>query len=131
MKREIRTGSAPAPIGPYSQGIASAGGELVFTAGQIALPPGGAELEPGGIEAQAARALENLRAILEAAGCGPADVVKTTVFIRDIADYPVVNELYARVFDDPPFPARSVVEVSNLPKGALVEIEAVARRKGP
>jgi len=131
VKREIRTGCAPEPIGPYSQGIASAGGELVFTAGQIALPPGGSELEAGGIEPQATRALENLRAILEAAGCGLSDVLKTTVFLHDMTDYPLVNEIYARFFPDPPFPARSVVEVSKLPKGALVEIEAVARRRTP
>lgn len=126
VKRVVRTGRAPEPIGPYSQGIVSGGDELLFTAGQIALPPGGSDLEAGGIEAQTKRALENLRAILEAAGCGPPDVVKTTIFLRDMADYPVVNEIYARVFAAPPFPARSVVEVSNLPKDALVEIEAIA-----
>ncbi|MFI5226788.1 MAG: RidA family protein [Candidatus Limnocylindrales bacterium] len=125
MTRErIETGGAPAPVGPYSQAI-SAGG-LVFCAGQLGLDPTSGEL-PVGVEAQAIRALENLTAVLDAAGCSWGDVVKTTIFLADIGDFAVVNTVYGRFVVDPP-PARSTFAVGSLPKGGLVEIEAFAVR---
>ncbi len=126
MKRAIQTESAPLPIGPYSQGISCLAGELVFTAGQIAIAPGESELCSESVGDQARRALENVRSILHEAGCGTEHVVKVTIFIRDMDDYALVNKVYETFFSSPPFPARSVVEVSKLPKDALVEIEAVA-----
>jgi len=128
MKIEVRTESAPLPIGPYSQGIICPSGELLFTAGQIAIPAGESELCTGGVANQARRALENIRAILNEAGCDLEHVAKVTVFLRNMGDYALVNQVYEDFFSTPPFPARSVVEVSKLPKGALVEIEAVATR---
>jgi 2-iminobutanoate/2-iminopropanoate deaminase len=125
MTRErIETNGAPAPVGPYSQAI-SAGG-LVFCAGQLGLDPTSGEL-PGGVEAQAARSLENLTAVLDAAGCSWGDVVKTTIFLADIGDFAAVNAVYGRFVVDPP-PARSTFAVGSLPKGGLVEIEAIAVR---
>ena len=120
----VSTTDAPAAIGPYSQAIVS--GDLVFCAGQLGLDPATGELADG-TEAQADRALRNLTAVLEAAGCSFADVVKTTVFLADIADFGAVNGVYARFMADPP-PARSTFAVGALPKSARVEIEAVARR---
>ncbi len=128
MKKEIRTESAPLPIGPYSQGIASDAGELVFTAGQIALEPGRSELCSDNVENQARQAMENVRAILDEAGSGIDQVIKVTIFLRDMNDYARVNQVYSDFFSEPPYPARSVVEVARLPMDALVEIEAVARR---
>ncbi len=125
MTRErIETNGAPAPVGPYSQAI-SAGG-LVFCAGQLGLDPTSGEL-PVGVEAQAARALENLTAVLDAAGCSWGDVVKTTIFLADIDDFAAVNAVYGRFVVDPA-PARSTFAVGSLPKGGLVEIEAIAVR---
>jgi 2-iminobutanoate/2-iminopropanoate deaminase len=120
----VETNGAPAPVGPYSQGIAAGG--LVFCAGQLGLDPITGEL-PVGVEAQAERALQNLAAVLDAAGCTWGDVVKTTIFLADVGDFAAVNAIYAKVMPDPP-PARSTVGVSGLPKGALVEVEAIARR---
>lgn len=122
MRTVVQTSAAPAAIGPYSQAIRS--GELVFTAGQIGLDPGSGELMEG-VEAQAERALRNLTAVLDAAGTSPERVIKTTIFLADMADFATVNEVYGRHFSAP-FPARSTVAVAGLPKGALVEIEAVA-----
>lgn len=122
--RAISTTAAPAAIGPYSQGIASEG--LLFTAGQAALDPATGSLVEGGIEPETERVMANLTAVLDAAGCGWGDVVKTTVFLVDMADFGAVNTIYARFVSDPP-PARSTVAVAALPKGARVEIEAVAR----
>lgn len=124
LKREvISTDAAPAAAGPYSQAIRA--GELVFTAGQIGTDPASGELAGDGVQDQAAQVLANLRAILEAAGSGMDRLVKTTVYLADIADWPAVNEVYTR--DVPqPFPARSAFAVRDLPKGARVEIEAVA-----
>ena len=122
MRTVVQTSAAPAAIGPYSQAIRS--GDLVFTAGQIGLDPATGELLDGVAE-QAERALRNLTAILDAAGTSVERVVKTTVFLADMADFATVNEVYARHFSSP-FPARSTVAVAGLPKGALVEIEAVA-----
>jgi 2-iminobutanoate/2-iminopropanoate deaminase len=126
-RQAVSTGGAPAAIGPYSQGIAVDG--FVFCSGQIGLDPATGELVPGGVEAQAERALRNLAAVLDAAGAGMADVVKTTLFLADIGDFGTVNSVYARHMPDPP-PARSTFAVGALPKGALVEVEAIARRSG-
>jgi 2-iminobutanoate/2-iminopropanoate deaminase len=119
----VSTTGAPKAIGPYSQGLVSNG--FLFTAGQIALDPGRGELVSGGITEQTTRALENLRAILEKAGVGFSDVVKTTVFLVDMADFAGMNEVYARAFGEHR-PARSTVAVAGLPRGARVEIEVIA-----
>jgi 2-iminobutanoate/2-iminopropanoate deaminase len=124
MNQRIATDGAPAAVGPYSQGIT--GGDFVFCSGQLGLDPASGELAEG-VTAQADRALRNLRAVLEAAGCGLADVVKTTVFLADIADFAALNGVYAGFFGEPP-PARSTFAVAALPKGGLVEIEAIAYR---
>lgn len=121
----VQTPRAPAAIGPYSQAILSDG--WIFTAGQLGIDPGTGELVEGGAAAQAERALRNLAAILEAAGSGLREAVKTTVFLADLADYAAVNEVYSRHFT-PPYPARSALQVAKLPKNALVEIEVIARR---
>jgi 2-iminobutanoate/2-iminopropanoate deaminase len=115
---------APAAIGPYSQGIVS--GEFLFLSGQIALDPATGALVAGDVAAQTHRALENVRAVLAAGGCGPADVVKTTVFLLDMNDFAVMNEIYAAFFA-PHKPARSTVQVARLPKDAKIEIECIAR----
>jgi 2-iminobutanoate/2-iminopropanoate deaminase len=121
----IATEGAPRPYAgaPYNQGIKAAG--LVFCAGQVGLDPGSGTLVDGGVEAQAQRAMQNLKAVLEAAGSSFDNVVKTTVFVADLADFATVNEVYATFFHDLP-PARSTVQVAGLPAGALVEIEAIA-----
>jgi 2-iminobutanoate/2-iminopropanoate deaminase len=124
-RHAVATAGAPAAIGPYSQGIAS--GELVFCSGQIGLDPATGSLVEGGVEAQAERALRNLAAVLDAAGCSFGDVVKTTLFLADIGDVATVNAIYGRFMPDPP-PARSTFAVGALPKGALVEVEAIAVR---
>jgi 2-iminobutanoate/2-iminopropanoate deaminase len=124
-RQAISTTSAPAAVGPYSQGIAL--GDLVFCSGQIGLEPASGVLVEGGVEAQAERALQNLGAVLDAAGCTFADVVKTTVFLADIDDFATVNAVYARFMPDPT-PARSTFAVGALPKGARIEIEAIAAR---
>ena len=121
----IATNGAPAAIGPYSQAITTDG--LLFCSGQLGLDPETGELVDG-VEAQAERSLRNLAAVLDAAGLGWADVVKTTVFLADMADFAAVNAVYARFMPDPP-PARSTVQVAALPKGGLVEIDAIARRE--
>lgn len=122
--RAVTSEAAPAPVGPYSQAIVSEG--LVFCAGQLGLQPGTGELADG-VEAQAERAMRNLEAVLDAAGCAVADIVKTTIFLADMDDFAAVNAVYGRHVGDPP-PARSTVQVAALPKGGLVEIEAIARR---
>lgn len=123
MSREvIATADAPAAIGPYSQAIRAGG--FVFTAGQLGLDPATGKLAEG-VEAQTRQALTNLKAILAAAGSSPAQVVKTTIFLADLADFAKVNAIYAEVFNAAP-PARSTVQVAALPLGARVEIEAVA-----
>ena len=118
----IHTDSAPAAVGPYSQAIMA--GNLLFTSGQLGLVPETGML-PESVEAQAEQSLKNIGAILKASGLGTADVVKTTVFIRDMNDFAAVNRIYAAFFGDHK-PARSCVEVARLPKDGLVEIEAVA-----
>ena len=122
--RTIRTDKAPAAVGPYSQGIVAGG--FLFTAMQIALDPDSGELVGSTAAAQVRRCLENIGAIVEAAGASLADVVKTTVYLKDMAEFQAVNEAYARFFISNP-PARGIIEASALPKGALVAVEAVAR----
>ena len=119
----IQTPNAPAAIGPYSQGIVANG--LLFTAGQIALDPATGEIVSGGVREQTVRVMQNLSAVLASAGTGWRDVVKTTVYLQDMNDFPVVNELYAATLGEAR-PARSTVQVSALPRGVLVEIDAVA-----
>lgn len=121
--QRIHTDAAPAAIGPYSQGIVV--GNLLYTAGQIGLDPKTGELVGPDIQAQTERVLENLRAILEAAGATPRHVVKTTVYLTDMAEFGQMNEVYGRYFEEHK-PARSTVQVAALPKGAKVEIEVVA-----
>ena len=123
-RQAVSSLNAPAAIGPYSQAIVVDG--TVYCSGQIGLDPATGELATG-LEAQAQRALRNLTAILDAAGVTLADVVKTTIFLTDMGDFGAVNTIYASAMPDPP-PARSTVAVAALPKGALVEIEAIARR---
>jgi 2-iminobutanoate/2-iminopropanoate deaminase len=123
-RRVISTEGAPGAVGPYSQGIAT--DQLLFTAGQAALDPASGTLVEGGIEPETERVMANLTAVLDAAGCGWADVVKTTIFLVDMGDFATVNEIYGRFVTDPP-PARSTVGVAALPKGARVEIEVIAR----
>lgn len=121
----IATDAAPVAIGPYSQALVH--GELVFTSGQIGMDPASGELPDGGVEAQARAALANLGAVLEAAGSGFDRVLKTTVYLVDMADFAAVNGVYAEVFGEAR-PARATVAVAGLPKGALFEIDAVAVR---
>ena len=120
--RTVHTDRAPAAIGPYSQGIVSNG--FLFTAGQIALDPATGEIVTGDVAAQTERVLKNLQAILEHAGASWARVVKTTVYLQDMADFPRVNEVYARHLGDAR-PARSTVQVAGLPRGVFVEIDAI------
>ena len=124
--KPISTDKAPAAIGPYSQGMKVHG--FLFTAGQIALDPATGQIVDGGITPQTQRVLANLSAVLKAAGAEWSDVVKTTVFLADLADFPVVNDLYGKHLGDAR-PARSTVQVAALPRGALVEIDAIARVK--
>ena len=124
MKRKIASSGAPGAIGPYSQAIEVDG--FLFTAGQIGIDPKTGELQPG-VKLQAEQALKNLMAILQEAGYSADDVVKTTIFLANIEDFAEVNEVYSKFFNEP-YPARSTVAVAALPKGALVEIELIARR---
>lgn len=124
MKTAVAADGAPQAIGPYSQGIDA--GPFVFVSGQTPLRPDGTLVE-GGIADQTRRCLQNVEAILKAAGLGLDAVVKTTVFMTDLKQFSAMNEVYASVFPSP-YPARSTVEVSALPKGAAVEIEAIAVR---
>ena len=126
QRRTIRTEAAPGAIGPYSQAVEAHG--LVYTAGQVGTDPASAALEEG-VTAQAARALANLEAVLQAAGTGFDRVLKTTIFLADMDDFVAVNEVYARVMPEP-YPARSTVAVKTLPRNALVEIEMVALTGG-
>lgn len=126
-KKIVATDKAPKAIGPYSQAVQSE--NLLFTAGQIALDPATGELVPGGIEAQTRQVLTNLKNILDAAGSGLGYVVKTTVFLQNMADFAAMNAVYAEFFPENP-PARSTIAVAALPKGAAVEIEAVAMLAG-
>ena len=123
--KAISSSKAPAAIGPYSQAIDSGAG-LVFVSGQLPIDPATGAFPEGGIKEQTAQSIRNAKAILEEAGSGLAKVVKTTVFLADMADFGAMNEEYSSYFTSP-FPARSAVAVKDLPKGALVEIECIAR----
>lgn len=120
----IETKNAPAAIGPYSQGILV--GDLVYTSGQIPLVPDSGVLAEGGIEEQTTQAIQNLSAILESAGSSLEKVIKTTCFLQNMGDFAAFNAVYEKYFTSRP--ARSCIEVSALPKGALVEIEAIAEK---
>lgn len=122
-KLVIRTDNAPKAIGPYS--VANQVGNLVFTAGQLGLDPSTGELVPGGVEAETRQVLTNLRNVLDAAGSSLSMVVKTTVFLRDMGDFSLMNAIYGEFFTEN-HPARSTVQVAALPKGGAVEIEVVA-----
>ena len=122
--KQIQTTAAPAAIGPYSQGIEV--GNLVITSGQLPINPATGEM-PSDIEAQAHQSLQNVKAILEAAGTGLDKVVKTTVFLADMNDFAAMNGVYAQYFNEP-YPARSAVAVKTLPENALVEIEVMAEK---
>ena len=124
MKNPISTTSAPAAIGPYSQGVATTG--LVFTSGQLGLDPATGAFAEGGIAAQTRQSLSNVKAVLEAAGSGMDKVIKTTVYLKDMNDFAEMNKVYAEFFGEGGFPARSAIEVARLPKDGLVEIEAIA-----
>ena len=124
--RPIATDRAPGAIGPYSQAVEVDG--VVYCSGQIGLDPASGQLVAGGTAAEATRVLENLRAVLAAAGLDFSHVVKTTIYLVDLADFAAVNEIYAR-FVQAPYPARATVGVAALPRGARVEIDAVAVRK--
>ncbi|MEO5926569.1 MAG: RidA family protein [Bryobacteraceae bacterium] len=123
MKKTISTTDAPAAIGPYSQAVVSNG--LAFLSGQIALDPATGEIVAGGIDDQTVRVLQNLKAVLEASGSSLANVVKTTVYLKDMAEFTAMNEVYGRFFTDNP-PARATVEVARLPKDVRVEIDCIA-----
>ena len=124
--KEIRSGAAPEPVGPYSQAVEQQG--WVFLSGQIPLDPESGKLVEGGIEEQTRRVLANLRAVLAAGGLSLSDVVRTTIYLVDLADFPRVNAVYAEHFDGHPQPARATVQVAALPLGAAVEIDAIAVR---
>lgn len=124
MKQVIHTDKAPAAIGPYSQAIQI--GQLLFTSGQVPIDPETGAIVEGGIQEQARQSLNNIKAILNAAGTNMGAVLKTTVFLQDMNDFAAMNEVYAQFFQEP-YPARSAVQVARLPKDALVEIEAIAQ----
>lgn len=126
-KSAVSTSRAPAALGPYSQAVRTEG--FLYTSGQVALDPANGQLVSGGIVEQTTQVLENLKAVLAEGGCNLHDVVKTTVFLKDMSDFGAMNEVYGRYLaaDGVVAPARSTVEVSRLPKDALVEIEVIAR----
>jgi 2-iminobutanoate/2-iminopropanoate deaminase len=124
-KRAVATAEAPQAIGPYSQAVVA--GDLVFLSGQIALDPDRGRLVEGTIEQETRQVLKNLAAVLAAEGLGLDAVVRTTVYLTDLADFPRVNQTYAEFFVEP-FPARATVQVAALPRGARIEIDAIAKR---
>lgn len=123
MKKVIQTDNAPAAIGPYSQAVRA--GDFLYVSGQIPLDPTSGEVVSGGVEEQTDRVLKNLQAILEEAGADFTNVVKFSIFLKDIEDFGVVNEIYGSFLEEP-YPARATVEVSRLPKDVLVEMDVVA-----
>ncbi|MGN1191195.1 MAG: RidA family protein [Dorea sp.] len=127
MKKIISTEKAPLAIGPYSQGINT--GNLLFLSGQLPICPEKGDIVAEDIEGQTRQSLENVKAILESEGCTMDDVVKTTVFLKDIADFAKMNGVYAEFFNEGNYPARSAFQVAALPKAALVEIEIVALKE--
>ena len=126
MRKLINPSNAPGAIGTYNQGIETEG--LVFTSGQIGLDPSTGEMVEGGIDTQAARALQNIEAILNSANLNKNSIVKLTVFVKDLNEFPSVNKTFESFFEDIDYPARSTVEVSELPLGALIEIECIATK---
>jgi 2-iminobutanoate/2-iminopropanoate deaminase len=124
-KQPIHTNQAPAPVGPYNQAIATTGG-MIFVSGQIALNPSTGEIVGGDVAQQSQQMMANLEAVLKAAGAGFPDVVKTTVFLSDMSNFAAMNQVYGKYFQEATAPARSCIEVSRLPKDALVEIECIA-----
>ena len=127
-RRPVQTAAAPAAIGPYSQAIVAAG--LVHCSGQVAIDPATGAVEEGDVAAQTERVLQNLSAVLEAAGSGPGHVVKCNVYLIDMGDFAAMNEVYARFFAGGTAPARACVEVSRLPKDVRVEIDCTALAAG-
>jgi 2-iminobutanoate/2-iminopropanoate deaminase len=127
-KSAVSTEKAPAAIGPYSQAVQS--GEMIYTSGQIPLDPASGQLVEGGIREQTVRVLENLKAVLAAAGSDLRHVVKTTVYLKNMSDFAAMNEIYSSYLAPPGAvaPARSTIEVARLPKDSLVEIEVIAQR---
>ena len=125
MKKIIKTSDAPQAIGPYSQAIEAGG--FVFVSGQIALDPKTGQVVTGGIREQTERVMENVKAVLSAAGCSLSDVVKTTVYLKNIEEFAAFNEIYGRSFPSDP-PARATVEVARLPKDVVIEIDAIAQK---
>lgn len=125
MRKIIATPNAPAAVGPYSQAVVATRQGLVYTAGQIALIPASGQMVEGGIQVETRQAILNLAAVLEASGSNLKNVIKTTVFLTDIGNFQLMNEIYQEFFAETP-PARSAIAVKQLPKNALVEIEAVA-----
>ena len=126
MKKIISTDKAAAAIGPYSQAVWA--GDLLFASGQIPMDPATGDIVTGGVQAQAHQSLKNVKAILEAAKLGFENVIKATVFIKDMNDFAAINEVYAEYFTAP-FPARSCVEVARLPRDILVEVEVIAKKE--
>ena len=124
MRETVKTGKAPAAIGPYSQAVRSGG--FLFCSGQIPLDPATGKMVEGEIEAQTERVLKNLEAVLEAGGASLAGVVKTTVYLADLSDFPAMNGVYGKFFPENP-PARATVQAAKLPAGAMVEIDAIAK----
>jgi 2-iminobutanoate/2-iminopropanoate deaminase len=126
VRQTVATADAPRAIGPYSQAIIA--GDFIFTSGQIPTDPATGEFVAGGISEQTEQVLRNVEEVLKAAGCGLADVVKTTVFLADMGDFAAMNETYARFFAENP-PARSTVQAARLPRDARIEIDAIAVKK--
>jgi 2-iminobutanoate/2-iminopropanoate deaminase len=125
MKQSIHSDRAPKALGPYSQAILD--GNTLFLSGQIGIDPATGSMVDGGVEEQTHRAIKNLEAVLDAAGMNPAHIVKTTIFLASMEDFPKVNAVYGGYFAEDP-PARATIQVAKLPLGALVEIEAIARK---
>jgi 2-iminobutanoate/2-iminopropanoate deaminase len=125
MRKVVHSAGAPKAIGPYSQAIEARGARTLWLSGQIPLDPATGELVPGDVAAQTARVMENLRAVLAAGGAGFEQVVRCTIYLADLADFAKMNEVYGRAFPTDP-PARATVQVAALPRGARVEIDAVA-----
>jgi len=126
-KTIIRTDRAPLPIGPYNQAVLA--GNFLFVSGQIALTPDTGELVTGDIKSETSRVMENISAILEAAGLGFSDVVKSTIYLTDMGNFAVVNEVYGRYFKEESAPARETVQVSKLPKNVNVEVSVIATKR--
>ena len=126
MRNIIKTNKAPAAIGTYSQAVESSG--ILFTSGQVGIDPETSEMVEGGIEDQAIRVLKNIYAILSESGLDKTSIIKLNVFLKDLDDFSIVNDTFKEFFGDNEFPARTTVEVSELPLGALIEIDCIASR---